>query len=395
MTRSCQQGYVSDPIRTRHGIAFKIRYRVRKADGTWVHKTETLYGLPGRKAAREVLRTRIGETATTTMEAAEMTFQEFTEAFWMPYLDRKGVKPSTRRSYVCALQGHILPFFGGLKLREIVPVHVEEFLRSLGTKKRKLSPKSTLNLFRQVQGVFSLALDNDLILRSPVRDKHKPIAPRSKKPTWTREQVRAIVNEVPEHYRPLFVTLVLTGLRAGELLGLQWRHVDFERGELRIEQSLWNRQIVTPKTEKSADSLPMGPVLRKALEEQSRNATRRSPDDFLFGKPDGTPLSPDVLRRDVLYPALDRLRIPRLKGASGFHAFRHTSASVMEEKTGRLKAVSEFLRHSNIGTTGDVYVHPSSESKREAVEALEKAFFGDLFPIVPDFGNKTGNRVIN
>jgi integrase len=328
------------------------------------------------------------------MEAAEMTFQEFAEAFWMPYLDRKGVKPSTRRSYECALKGHILPFFGSLKLREIVPIHIEDFLHSL-TANHKLSPKSTLNLFRQVQGIFSLALDNDLIHRSPVREKHKPVAPRSKKPIWTREQVRAIVNEVPAQFRPLFVTLILTGLRAGELLGLQWRHVDFERGELRIEQSLWNRQIVTPKTEKSVDSIPMSPMLRQALEEQHRTTAHRSVSDFVFGTPDGSSLCPDVLRRDVLYPALDRLRIPRAKGASGFHAFRHTSASVMEQETGRLKAVQEFLRHGHISTTGDIYVHPSSESKRAAVESLEKAFFGDLFPIVPKIGNKTSDTAIN
>ena len=56
MTRqSYQQGYVSEPIRTRRGIIFKIRYRVPTAQGKWKQKSETLYGLSGKKAARAVL----------------------------------------------------------------------------------------------------------------------------------------------------------------------------------------------------------------------------------------------------------------------------------------------------------------------------------------------------
>ena len=56
MTRqSYQQGYISEPIQTRQGMAFKIRYRVRTQSGKWQHRRETLYGLPGRKAARAVL----------------------------------------------------------------------------------------------------------------------------------------------------------------------------------------------------------------------------------------------------------------------------------------------------------------------------------------------------
>ena len=62
MTRqSYQQGYVSEPIRTRRGIAFKIRYRVRTAEGKWQQKSETLYDLSGKKAARAVLEQRLRE----------------------------------------------------------------------------------------------------------------------------------------------------------------------------------------------------------------------------------------------------------------------------------------------------------------------------------------------
>jgi hypothetical protein len=94
-------------------------------------------------------------------------------------------------------------------------------------------------------------------------------------------------------------------------------------------------------------------VLARVLAEHRQNSRFTGLEDFVFAKPDGSPLNPDVLRRDVLYPALDRLRIPRPKVASGFHAFRHTAGSVVEEQTGRLKLAQRFLRHSNLSTTAD------------------------------------------
>ena len=70
MTRqkSYQQGYVSEPIRTRRGIAFKIRYRVRSTEGKWKQKCETLYDLPGKKAARAVLQQRLQEASAMPPE---------------------------------------------------------------------------------------------------------------------------------------------------------------------------------------------------------------------------------------------------------------------------------------------------------------------------------------
>ena len=176
---------------------------------------------------------------------------------------------------------------------------------------------------------------------------------------------------------------------------MQWKHVSIEGRELRIEQSLWNRQVVEPKTKSSKDSIWFDDVLARVLAEHRRNSRYTGPDDFVFSRPDGSPLSPDVLRRDVLYPALDRLHIPRVKGASRFPAFRHTAGSVVEEQTGRLKLAQRFLRHSNLSTTADVYTHRSKQAERDAAIALERAYFGDLFQVVPNSGNGNKNEAVN
>jgi integrase len=391
---SYQKGYVSDAIRTRRGIAFKIRYRVRTADG-WKHASETLYGLSGKKAAREELDQRIREASATLPENSDLTFRQFVEAIWKPYAERTGMKPSTRTGYDCALKKHILPVLGDLKLTDITPLHIENFVKAKSGSKSNLHPKTVLNLLRLTQGIFSVAVDNDLIPRSPVRKKHRPAVPRSEKTAWTPAQVRAILEEIPANYRPLFVCIALTGLRAGELLGLQWKHVCLDKGELRIEQSLWNKQVVEPKTKSSRASVWFDDVLTRVLVEHRRNSVHVSPDDFVFCKLDGSPLNPDVLRRDVLYPALDRLRIPRIHGASGFHAFRHTAGSVVEAQTGRLKLAQRLLRHSNLSTTADVYTHTTKQAEREAAVALERAYFGDLVPKLFPKGTENNKAAVN
>jgi integrase len=354
-----------------------------------------LYNVPGKKAARAVLQQRLQEASATPNETVDFTFRQFVETYWASYLERKGMKPSTRVGYDCALQRHILPVLGDLKLVNISPLHIENFVNTMMAPKNRLHPKTVLNLLRLIQGIFSVAVDNDLIARSPVRKKHKPIVPRSEKPAWTPEQVRAILGEIPPRHRAVFICVALTGLRAGELLALQWKHVGLENGELRVEQSLWNKQIVAPKTRSSKDSVWFDAKLTQVLAEHRQNSSHTAPDNFVFCGPDGAPLNPDVLRRDVLYPALDRLRIPRIRGASGFHAFRHTAGSVVEARTGRLKLAQRLLRHSNVSTTADVYTHVTKQGEREAAIALEGAYFGDLFPVVPNSGNRNKEEALN
>jgi integrase len=111
---------------------------------------------------------------------------------------------------------------------------------------------------------------------------------------------------------------MLTGARLGELLGLQWRQINFDAQTLEIRQALWEGELVTPKTEGSVRLIYFGPSLLAALEVQKQNSNHKSVEDFVFRKEDGSPLNPDVPRRDVLYPALDSLGIARTRRQRGF-----------------------------------------------------------------------------
>lgn len=127
-----------------------------------------------------------------------------------------------------------------------------------------------------------------------------------------------------------------------------------------------------------------GDWLAASFGEHFASATHKGPEDFVFCKKDGSTLHPDVLRKDVLYPILDKLGIPRLSGASGFHTFRHSVASFINAQTSNLKLAQKLLGHSNISMTADVYTHTSAEAEREAALSVERAIYGNLCPVVPD-----------
>jgi integrase len=391
--RSYQQGYVSEAIRSPRGIAFRIRYRLRNADGKWIHKNETIYGLAGKKAARAVLDQRIRASENKPIGVTDLTALDFIESYWRPYLERKQVKPSTRRSYESALQLHIVPKLGSLRLTDISPLHIESLVTS--KLERGSSQKTVRNLVGLLQGIFSLAVDNDLIPRSPVRDRHKPQVTRQEKPVWTPAQLKSIVESAPDQHRSLFQCAMLTGARLGELLGLQWKHVDFDDQKLEISQALWEGQLLPPKTAGSVRTIYFGPALSMALTIQKQKSMHTAPEHFVFCKPDGSPLNPDVLRRDVLYPVLDRLGIARTSRAAGFHTFRHSAASIVNQETGNLKLAQRFLGHSNLSTTADVYTHTSAEAERSAAQALEQAIYGNLFQTVPKTGNRNSSAAVN
>jgi integrase len=394
MTRnSYQQGYVSNSIRTRRGIAHIIRYRVRTVNGDWKQHSETLYGLAGKKEARLVLQHRLRDASGKPTEITQISVQDFIEAYWKPYLDRRGVKASTRASYESALQRHILPELGALHLADVSPMHIENLIQA--KLKGGLSPKSVRNLVGLLQGIFSLATDNDLITRSPIRTKHKPTVHRREKPVWTPEQIKSIIGAVHGVHHALFVTAALTAFRLGELLGLQWKHVDFEARTIKVDQSLWYGQLFSPKTPDSVRTFLFGGVLPQVLFTHFQTTAHKGPDDFIFCKEDGRPLNPDVLRKDVLYPALERLGFLRGIGTSGFHTFRHSAASIVNRRTGNLKLAQTLLGHSSINMTANVYTHTSPESEREAAIAIEKAIYGDVFQVVPCFENKNNSAVLN
>lgn len=154
-----------------------------------------------------------------------------------------------------------VPVLGDLRISNVAPIHNENLLQQKLAS--GLSPKTVLNLVALLQCIFSVAEDNDLIARSPVRRRHKPLV-QKRETIWTASQVRLILESVPAPYRALFAAAALTGARLGEPLALQRKHIDQSQRKLKIEQRIWHRKIVLPKTASSVRTIHFGDGLGQA-----------------------------------------------------------------------------------------------------------------------------------
>jgi integrase len=163
----------------------------------------------------------------------------------------------------------------------------------------------------------------------------------------------------------MFAVLAMTGIRAGELLGLQVEDLDFERRLIFIRRSAWYGRIQTLKNKASQGALPMPEPLAEMLQDYLKtwtpNALR-----LLFANQIGRPMSANKVVQRKLWPILDKLKIPRC----GLHAFRHTHSSLLVEGGAPVSVAQAQLRHADPRITLGIYSHVVGNSQRDAVEKL-------------------------
>src|SRR5215471_3831656 len=387
--KTFQQGTVVER-KYAHGTAFILRYRIRKSNGGWQEKSETLADCSSKKAALKVLSTRLQsineKNGRTGSNQTERTFGDLLGSKWSQYLDNQSVKPSTRYAYESVLKKWIKPFFGERLFEDIGADTVGRFMAHLA--QNKLSAKYRRNVYNLLKVLFEIAVEYDLMSASPIRPRvHRPEADRRRLPVFSLEQTLAIIEKADEMYRPALETLALTGLRAGELLALRWKDCDFKNRRFTISNTVWRGQLQTTKTEASDRTIGMPEPLVRTLTDYQEESKFTDADDFVFCQADGKPIDPDSLRRLGIYPALKKAGIPFQKRASGCHAFRRFVVSVIHKQTGSLKLAQQQLGNSTLSTTADIYTCVDEEQVAETAEALGKAFCGRRVVETPCISN--------
>jgi integrase len=371
---SYQRGFVQEK-----SGRYTLRYRVRDSQKGWREKRESLPPGTSHKDALQMLDKRIkaaNELNNDALRVASLVFADFTKGVWTDYLQRRRVKASTVYSYDSMLKNLILPKWGKLALPDITVKHVTKFFNEL---EKEYSTKYALNVYALLNVMFEVAKDHDLMGEIPLRAKiHRPQHSPKKKVALMPEQLRQILDEVGEEYRPLFLTAMITGVRLGELRGLRWQDLNSGEGKLHIQCAVWRQVLQTPKTEARVRTLHIPRELVEVLIAYREQSKWAGEDDFMFARMDGTPYDADHLRRVVLYPAMDRCGVSREKWSHGFHVFRHTAGSIVHAQTGDLKLAQELLGHSRISTTSDIYIHMPENVAAKATEILAREITGVL-----------------
>lgn len=192
----------------------------------------------------------------------------------------------------------------------------------------------------------------------------------------TPVEIRAILGELSEPARTVTLLAAITGMRRGELFGLKWEDLDFERRSIRIVRSLVDQIEGKPKTETSRNPLPMSSELVEALTGWRKQTSYANPSDWVFASPQSfgkLPYWPDMLLRRHILPAAKRLGIHK---RIGWHTFRRTAASLLMSSGAGVKATQELMRHATADITLELYAQAVTEDKREAQNALAALIAG-------------------
>ncbi|HKQ08569.1 MAG TPA: site-specific integrase [Blastocatellia bacterium] len=369
--RSYQKGNVQW-----HNRQWTVRYwELDHQTGQWSLKRAKLEGCYDKNNKKAALKAagpfmeRINEQNNNPRKQTKgETFRGFVEGLWKSYQENQQLQPSTIYSYQSMIKTHLMPAFGDRRLSDITPADMTVFFDGL---RGKASPKYASNLYALLNTMFEVAHQYEVIESKPLKSKlHKPKYEAEEKPVLSVEVLRAIIDQVPQEYKVLFVLLATTGLRLGECLGLCWLNFDFTTRELSITHSLWRGTLKPPKTKASERVLRLPVVLSDLLRQERMKSAFTRPHDFIFCRADGSPFDPDHLRNVVLYPAMDALGIERSDREFGFHIFRHTAGSVAYAKTRNLKGVQKALGHSRESTTSDIYVHVDTEAVGDMIEVV-------------------------
>jgi integrase len=270
---------------------------------------------------------------------------------------------STARGYQSWLKNHIKPKWGEYPLQQIKPLAVEQWLKGLD-----LAPKSKGHLKNQMRMIFNCAMRWELVpyQTNPISlVRVKDISKRRRQPTvLTIEQFLRVLGHVPEPYRTMCEVAGCLGLRISEVLGLQWEDFDWEKHQLQIRRSWVCGRAAEPKTESSKKPIPVDPALeRKLREHQRRYCLSSLQNPWVFSsKCTGRPLHPWSAERRWLLRAGRQVGIDRL----GWHAFRHTYSTLLNEYGTDAKVQQELLRHADIRTTMNLYTTAVPERLRKA-----------------------------
>lgn len=325
------------------------------------------------------------EAGTTRAEEAGATFKD-QSIQWMSKCrsrKRKPIKPITLLNWQSYLDNHILPVLSSEPIAELNSASMKRLVEALVNK--GLSPASIKNVCLVVKLVKASAIDEDgnqlypikwntEFIDAPVIDSRK-----QRTPTLTGEEVTKIVAAAETQMRALFALLAASGLRAGELFGLEVQH--FDGRSIKVEQSLWGGRVQAPKTENAYRIVDLHSDVAKLISDHI--GARQS--GFIFCTSKRKPLGQSNILRRVLHPILKDAGINKC----GFHAFRRFRNTYLRNYTSCPDGLRTFWLGWSGKGMGDHYdkIRENSDFRRDVAEHAGIGFELPKPAIVPNNAN--------
>ncbi|MCI9450448.1 MAG: site-specific integrase [Clostridiales bacterium] len=326
----------------------------------------------------------------------KIRFVDFSKR-WMDEYAKVNLTIKTYARYEIYLK-RINQGIGHLKLKDITPLQLNAFYRSLeadGVNQRKrydengelinngkLAPKTILDHHRVISKILSTAVKWGLLEKNVAMRADPPKVPHREISYLNEQEVRkmlTLLEKEPIQYQTMITLLVYTGIRRGELCGLEWKDIDFENQVMHVVRSaqyIGNKTMITkePKTKSGIRHFSLSIhaciLLKKykrwQLEQKFSVGDRWEESDRLFTSWNGKPIHPDTVT-DWFSKFIKRSGLPYVT----LHSLRHTNATLMIAEGTDVCTVSRRLGHANTATTLNIYAHALKSKDREAANTLD------------------------
>lgn len=302
---------------------------------------------------------------------------------------RSKLRPSTHHSYSMAVD-RIDAQLGHLQLQALTPLQIERFYTDQLEHGRRdgtpLAPKTVRNTHVVLRKALADAERLGLVSRNAAGAAKPPAATKRDMVIWSSDELRAFLAAIEGHRLEVaFRIAAATGLRRGEVLGLRWRDVDLDLGQLAVAHTITTagKELVSgpPKTSRSRRNVYLDKRTVTALKEHRRRQREQRVAvgpawdgelDLVVCDEVGRPIDPAHLSR-AFGLIVDRLDVPRIR----FHDLRHTHATLGLKAGVHPKVMSERLGHATVGVTLDLYSHVVPALARDAAEQIMAAAYGE------------------
>lgn len=378
--------------KTKDGEKWMFKMDVGIDPATGKRKTTTRRGFKTKKEAQLAAAKLYEEiNSGTYIKDADILFKDFAEEWLDMYSET--AKISTIRVRKLEL-GHLLRYFGNLKLKDITRKMYQDMLIDL--KKKGYADNTLDGIHTTGRMIFKKAMELELIKSNPTEYTK---VPKQKKTVedienakkdikfLEKEELVRFLKAAKEHglYMDyvIFSTLAYSGMRLGELLALQWKDIDFKEHTITITKTLYNPRnnesqykLLPPKTQGSIRTIKMDPniiaLLKKHKAEQNEIKLRMGDQyhdlGFVFARPSGFPEVPKKI--ELRMKRL--LKIARIHKHVTPHSLRHTHTSLLIEAGVGIKEIQQRLGHTDIETTMNIYAHLTKDLEEKASQKFSE-----------------------
>ena len=337
------------------------------------------------KVAQARLESGVGVDVGNTVR-----FEDYARTWLKVYKEPK-LRPNSYTTVKTNLENHVLPFFSGILIRDIKPLHIQMFLSSISD----LSQSTQKKCWHILGAILRTAAENGIIMKSPISKETGPAGepPKDVEPL-SCDQARALLDATRGTRVYTFCLIALTtGLRRGEILGLMWEDINLKTGILTVQHNKTfpaneNDAPVTTllKTEAAHRRIPLPDVLRTFLEQERK----RSSSPYVLSMENGQSLTRASFRR--MWSAIDVRTVtderPLGSTVSGGrdgpirvsldftchpHQLRHTCITQWVESGLDVKRVQYLAGHSTLEMTLKIYTHYRRKAKEPETAAMLNA----------------------